>query len=394
MPTLSPQTTPYYGGGQVVNPADVIQVTGTPSSADIHHNLGTIAVQNSNGHAWVLSSKSGGTAGWEPIGGGALSIATLTGDSGGAISPVAGNITIAGGTNLTTAGTAGTITVNLDAVVSVATSVTSALLATSTAATNLQISGQTIATSGSDANVNLLLTTKAAGLIVWSQSKAGVDMNLQITNSDNTAAAGHAGIQLAVGGSTSTGDPYISFQISGVGASTMTMGLDNSSSDTFVISNSTVLGTSNALTLTQAGALGVTTSITAGTTLTATLGAITATNGNFVGSTAGTGLLLNSPAASGAAASPVVVNGRSGRATFTSVSIAAAADLTLTLTNSSITAATTQIIFAMSGATTGSALSVKSVTPGSGTCAFVITNGTGATTSTADIVIDFLVVNA
>lgn len=138
----------------------------------------------------------------------------------------------------------------------------------------------------------------------------------------------------------------------------------------------------------------VTGSITAGTTLTATLGNIIATNGDFVGSTSGTGLLLTSPSASGAAASPVVVNGRSGRATFTSVSIAAAADLTLTLTNSSITASTTIVLVSMSGATTGAALSIKSKTASSGSLAIVVTNGTGATTSTEDIQIDFLVVNA
>jgi hypothetical protein len=136
------------------------------------------------------------------------------------------------------------------------------------------------------------------------------------------------------------------------------------------------------------------TSITAGTTLTATLGAITATNGNFVGTAVGTGVLLNSAQASGAAASPVVVNGRSGRATFTSVSIAAAADLTLTLTNSAITASTTEVMLSMSGATTGSALSIKSKTASAGSLAIVVTNGTGATTTTADIQIDFLVLNA
>lgn len=135
-------------------------------------------------------------------------------------------------------------------------------------------------------------------------------------------------------------------------------------------------------------------SLTAGTTITATLGNITATNGSFVASTLGTGILLNSSQASGVAASPVVVNGRSGRATFTSVSIAAAADLTLTLTNSSITASTTEVMLSMSGATTGSALSIKSKTASSGSLAIVVTNGTGATTTTADIQIDFLVLNA
>lgn len=138
----------------------------------------------------------------------------------------------------------------------------------------------------------------------------------------------------------------------------------------------------------------VTGSVTAGTTITATSGAITATNGNFVATAVGTGILLNSSQNSGAASGPVVVNGRSGRATFTSVSIAAAADLTLTITNSAITASTTEVLLDMSGATTGSALSIKSKTASSGSLAIVVTNGTGATTTTADIQIDFLVLNA
>ena len=123
-------------------------------------------------------------------------------------------------------------------------------------------------------------------------------------------------------------------------------------------------------------------SITSATTLTATSGAITATNGNFVGTAVGTGILLNSAQASGIAANPVVVNGRSGRATFTTVSIAAGA------------ASTTEVMLSMSGATSGSALSIKSKTASAGSLAIVVTNGTGATTTVADIQIDFLVLNA
>lgn len=141
------------------------------------------------------------------------------------------------------------------------------------------------------------------------------------------------------------------------------------------------------------GSPSVSGSLTAATTITATLGNITATNGNFVSSAAGKGLLFSATTASGAASGPVVLNSRAGNVTFTSVSIAAAADLTLTMTNSEITSSSSQVIYSLAGATTGSALSVKSVTPGSGTIAFVITNGTGATTTTADISITFLVVN-
>lgn len=240
--------------------------------------------------------------------------------------------------------------------------------------------------------------------VIQSLSSAGNDVHYEATNSDNTNSASRAGLELAVGGS-SAGDPYINFLVSGAGV--YTLGIDNSASDNFVLAASTALGTSDIVTISSSGAFttaaGITAttgnisssagSISAATTITATLGDITATNGNFVGSTSGTGISLNSPSTSGVASGAVIVNGRSGRVTFTSVSIAANADLTLTLTNSSITASSTQIIFGWRGATTGSALSMKSVTPGSGTCAFVVTNGVGATTSVEDIVIDFLVIN-
>lgn len=261
---------------------------------------------------------------------------------------------------------------------------------------NTAVTGSLGTTTTLTAGTGLIATTGGVtvngGDIINSHSDAATDVTIEVTNSDNTSGTSRAGVEIATGGSSS-GDPYLSFQISGVGASTMTMGLDNSASDTFVISNSTTLGTSNALTLTQAGALDATTSITAGTTLTATLGDVTATNGNFVSSTAGKGLSFNANTATGAAASPVVLDSRAGQVVFSSVSIAAAADLTLTITNSAITGASTQVIYSMSGATTGAALCIKSVTNSAGSSAIVVTNGTGATTSTADITLTFIVVN-
>lgn len=282
-----------------VFPAPIIALR-DPTSADIGYELGQQWINKSNNDAWILTSVNG-TAAWGPITSGSSALTSLTGDSGGAISPVAGNITIAGGTNLTSVGTTGTITVNLDNSPSVSGTITAGTGITSTTGA----------------------ITATAGAVV-----AGT-----------TVTAG-TGITATTGNITAT-----------------------------------------------AGA------VNAGTSMTATLGNITATNGNFASSAAGKGLVLNSTAATGAAASPVVLNARSGQVIFSSVSIAAAADLTLTITNSEILSVNTQIIFSMSGATTGAALSVKSVTPGAGTVAFVVTNGTGATTTTEDIKITFLVVN-
>lgn len=143
------------------------------------------------------------------------------------------------------------------------------------------------------------------------------------------------------------------------------------------------------------GSPSVSGTVTAGTGVTATTGNVTASAGNLVSAGTGNGISLPVTTASGAASGTVNCNGRVGSVTFTSVSIATNADLTLTLGNTSIAGASTRLLFSMSGATTGSALSVKSVTPGTGTYAWVITNGDGAAivTSVADITFDFIVLN-
>ncbi len=134
-------------------------------------------------------------------------------------------------------------------------------------------------------------------------------------------------------------------------------------------------------------------SLLTGATIQAASGNITATNGNFVSSTSGNGILLNSPAATGPASSPLAIFGRSGRLTFTGVSIAGGADLTLTMTNAKVIDDATQIIWSFTGATTGAALTIKSETNSSGSSVLVITNGTGATTSVANIVLTFMIIN-
>jgi filamentous hemagglutinin len=168
--------------------------------------------------------------------------------------------------------------------------------------------GNTAVTGSLTASAGLVATTGGVtvngGDIINSHSDAGTDVTIEVTNSDNTNGASRAGVEVAVGGA-SGGDPYLSFQISGVGASTMTMGLDNSASDLFVISNSGAIGTSNALTLSQAGALTATTSITA------TLGDITATNGNIVRGTAG-----NKDMYSSVASTATAVNNSAGTVTL------------------------------------------------------------------------------
>lgn len=135
------------------------------------------------------------------------------------------------------------------------------------------------------------------------------------------------------------------------------------------------------------------TTITAGTSITATLGNITATNGNFVASTAGTGLLLNPTVASGAASGTVAANGRVVSVTFTGVSIAAGATQAFTTSNTSITGSGTVLHISMVGSTSGAALNIQSVVNSASQSVITVENGTGATTTTANITFTYFVLN-
>jgi hypothetical protein len=112
--------------------------TAAPTSSDTNFELGQLWVNTSNGLIYGLSSVVAGSATWSLMAPGASDVDTLTGDIGGAIAPAGGNITLAGGTNIGTSGAGSTITFNLDAAISLATSVTSPIY-TVAAATDLNI---------------------------------------------------------------------------------------------------------------------------------------------------------------------------------------------------------------------------------------------------------------
>jgi hypothetical protein len=131
--------------------------------------------------------------------------------------------------------------------------------------------------------------------------------------------------------------------------------------------------------------------LTGGTGITSTTGNITATAGNFVSSTAGNGIVLNSGTASGT--TTATLNGRSGQVTITTPSIAAGATFSFALTNSSITASTTQVLYGLTGGTTGSAITIQSVTNSAGTSTVVLQNASAVTSSTGSLVLTFLVLN-
>jgi len=113
-----------------------------PTTSDKNHPLGREWVNSSTDAVWVLTSVASGSATWTAMAAGGADVDTLTGDSGGAISPIGNNITLTGGTNVTTVGAAGAITFNLDDSISLATSVISPLY-TVGAGTDLTINAVT-----------------------------------------------------------------------------------------------------------------------------------------------------------------------------------------------------------------------------------------------------------
>ena len=249
IPTNNPLA---YLGTAAVNPPTVIKSERAPTTSDKNYPLGTIWINQVSQIEYSLVAVTNNQAIWVAASG-TSDVNSLSGDSGSA-TPTAGDIIIAGGTNITTAAAASTVTVNLDAVVAGLTSVAATTYTTNVAAAQLSIAGTTITAAGTDANINVNLTPKGTGSVIQSRGAAAGDVTIEVTNTDNTSAASRAGFEVAVGG-TSAGDPYVDFLVSGAGH--YVMGIDNSvaspQADPLVVSQGAAIGTNNLLVLQPAG---------------------------------------------------------------------------------------------------------------------------------------------
>src|SRR5690349_17636013 len=92
-----------YGaqGKPIVNvfPRPII-ATRDPTTSDLNYPLGQEWINKSTPSLWYLGSKASSTAVWIAAGSGAVrGIVTITGDSGGAESPLAGNFSLLGTAN-------------------------------------------------------------------------------------------------------------------------------------------------------------------------------------------------------------------------------------------------------------------------------------------------------
>lgn len=269
----------YQGLNPVQNPP-IIKATRVPGTLDRRYKVGTVWINTSTNQAWFLTSVSAGSATWALASPGASDVDTLTGDSGGALSPVGGNITLAGGTNITTAGAGSTITFNLDAAITLATSVTSALYTTA-AGTDLlitSVAGQNVVIKmGDAAGANKVSFTDSAdvevaaidsnggftmgaltftGLLTANASAtintAGTALNLGTDNSGDAVNIALGTAARAVSIATSAAAHTVAIGNASAGAITVDTAA-GISLDSATASNFTVTGASADLTLSSSG---------------------------------------------------------------------------------------------------------------------------------------------
>ena len=213
MPILPCPVTPYYGGGQVPNPANVIGTSGAPPSTLTPDKLGTMAVDNTAGNIYGLASKSGNVNTW-----------VLLGGSTGAVASVLGTV------NQITATTVGNVvTLSLPAAITTPGSLTT----TTTLAAGTSLSAGTTITAGTGitattgnitaTNGNLVLSTAGNKVSIATGSNATVGTSgamtagaVVVANSSVTAASKIFAYPAALGTVTAPQAYYISAISAGV----------------------------------------------------------------------------------------------------------------------------------------------------------------------------------
>ncbi|MDP2652187.1 MAG: hypothetical protein Q8O94_03555 [bacterium] len=372
----------------------------SPTTGDAGFEIGQVWINTSTDQAWTLTSVVAGSATWALSSPGASDVDTITADSGGALSPLAGNITVAGGTNITTAGAGSTVTVNLDGAITLATSVTSPIFTTA-AGTDLAITGvagqDIIIKMGDAAGANKISFTDSADAEVASLDSDGA---LTIVGALSSAGLTFTGLLTAAASATID-----------TAGTTLSLGADNDAA-AIILGGGTVAraitigqdAAAHTITIGQAAAGAITVDTAAGISL----DAATASNFTVTGaanltleSTAGSAQLLSAQAAvtavlihaSNAAGGVTIRAGTGGVfiATDPDTSLVGIGDIaptasrTITLLGGTVvTAAVTDTLdLAPDGATTN-ANSIKTVNINAGgvTLGQVLTNiATGAVTS-------------
>jgi len=103
-----------YIGVNAYEPTNYVNLNRDPNSNDLKNfELGTWWENTTNYNLWYLAAQTAGVATWLLVSGGTGSLVTLTGNSGGPVSPLIGNINVLGTGVITVVGTPGTNTLTV-----------------------------------------------------------------------------------------------------------------------------------------------------------------------------------------------------------------------------------------------------------------------------------------
>jgi hypothetical protein len=286
-----------------------------PSASDYNYPIGKRWIDRDVASYELIgiSTSNGITAAnWNLLASDTGPLDTLTGDSGGAISPTAGNITLAGtGGQIATAGGGSTITFSLTGpytpstytahgvllgegaspIVATAAGTNGQLLIGSTGAdpafSTVTSSGGTITVTGGAHTLNLDL---AAPVTVPNGGTGATTLTGVLTGNGTGAVTANAVTNhgVVVGGASnavgSTAVGATGTLLAGV------TGADPAFTGSPSVSGTVTAGTG--ITSTTGNIVATAGAVNAGTSITATLGAITATNGNLVMGTAGNKIIV------------------------------------------------------------------------------------------------------
>jgi hypothetical protein len=147
---LNNQANLAYGTPQGLHQIFPAPITASrvPAAADIGYPVGQVWINTTTNQSWFLTSVVAGAATWALASPGASDVDTING-----LSPVAGNIVIAGGLNLTDVNAGNTVTLNLDPAITLATSVTSPIYASAGAMAINPVGALTV-TGGAAIDIN------------------------------------------------------------------------------------------------------------------------------------------------------------------------------------------------------------------------------------------------
>jgi hypothetical protein len=180
-----------YLGVRAQRPPNIITAQRAPAATDTAHDIGTIWIDQTAQLSYQLIVITAGVPTWGVLSPGASDVDTIN-----ALAPVAGNIVIAGGTNLTDVNGGNTVTLNLDPAITLATSVTAPIYA-SAAAMAINPVGALTVTGGTTIDINAAANQ---GVTVQLGDAAGVQLfEIEDSASATVATINSNGVATFVG---------------------------------------------------------------------------------------------------------------------------------------------------------------------------------------------------